>query len=415
MLRSHISFLDETIFCYDNVLICHIILIFFILNNTTRSRLYSKSINTKNERSGEQKDTENKTTQMLQLEFKLADDLEKSLYSMKSKNTRAIIAYVNAKGDTLEQLGESMEFGGTLEEDLAVVREGLEDIDKALLVLRTTQDKPDCCLLLLVSPSVKPKDKMMIATASTYIRKTVDSAGECKITGSDYRVDDRKDILPTLFGVTEEEKESLRTESEKAKLETEAQLAKEAKEEGEKAPRPLMGMGGLLGMSGKACLPESTKEALQKIGKDADEGGAVIIRVHPKTGEFDVSETVSADGVPSKLAAAVPPDAPRFIVTCWPTEEKLEGKVLLLYVCPPDAKPKEKMPYAAAKRSLKTALVDAGLDVAHSFEFDTAENLAELVKAELSDATADLAAIQDIPEKKEDPKDRFKGMPRMFM
>lgn len=357
---------------------------------------------------------------MLQLEFKLSADLKKSLNNMVANNTRAIIALVGSKGDELEQMGDSMEVGGTLEEDLAVVREGLEDVGIALLILRTSKDKPDCSLLLLITAGIKPKDKMLVATASTYIRHSVNSAGQCKITGSDYRVDDRKEIVQSLFGVTEEEKDSLRTEAEQAKLEIAAQLTKEAKEEGEKyqAPRPLMGMGmfGAQSPGARQGLPAPTKEALEKIGKDADYGGAVVISMNSKTSEFEVSTTVSAEDVPSKLSTAVPEDEPRFIVTCWPDEEKLEGKVLLLYICPPGAKPRVKMPYAAGKRSLKAALKDeAGLDVARSFEFDTAENLGALVKAEFTDVTADLEAISDVPEQKADPKDRFKGMPRMLM
>ena len=331
----------------------------------------------------------------LQVDFEFPAELKATLRNLAKDGQRAVVIAV--KGEAMAQVGAPIPVGEHLTGDLVKVRATIGAMDSALVVLRPDPAVPNTTLVTCVTNAIKPKQKMLVATASTHLR----THGDCQLSG-EHRVDEVAQIVPELFGISEEVREALRTDTEKANIEIAKQLKKEEEDaaaRGEDTSRRVAMHEVAAGM------PDATKEALVKVGA---EGGAAVLVLQTKGGSsFDVEHVLPADKVPGGLAAVLPDGAPRFVVCKW-----AGGKNLLLYFVPAAAKPKDKMPYAAAKPSLSKNLKELEVPIARSLEFAATDNIEAAVNEELAAAPLEMAEEE---KKAEAPADKpwMKG-PRMF-
>lgn len=315
----------------------------------------------------------------LSVSFALADCLKDALHSMKHDGKyRALLAVIDQESIKLVKAFDQSESIGA---DLEVVRKAITDdkIEACFVVVRIAEK--EFGQVLMVPDTVKPKIRMLYASSSAHLR----NASGLPI-GSDTHATKVDDLTPAIFNQTEEETRSMMTEKEKIREKMDAMPL---------APAPSA-------MAGVGC---PLSEGAKKAGESFSTGDfrAATFTVGPAG--IDIEKSFPKDASTSDIIEGVPADQPRYIVLSW------EGKTLLVYVCPPGTKPKERMPYASSKASFISQIGNVGVKFDRRIETDEVKNLEEAIAEALQDVD-----FKDLPDTAAPPKAHMmqKG-PRMLI
>lgn len=313
----------------------------------------------------------------LSVDFALGDGLKNALHEMKHDNKyRALIAVIEQENI---QLLKTVDVTDSLTNDLESVRKVIdsEKVEACFVVVRLN-DK-EFGQVLLVPDTVKPKTRMLYASSSAHLRN---SSG--LPIGSDTHAIKVADLTPALFSRTEEETKQMMTEKEKLKEKIDAMPVAPA----------------TTAMAGVGC--PLTPEAIKAVEAfSADEAKAATFTVSQSN--ITVDKTFPKDATTEAIISGVPADQPRYILI------KSDGKVFLVYVCPGNLKPKERMLYAASKNSFIAEMGSRGIKFERRLEIDDINTIEQSIAESLQEV--DLP--KDVPVA---PKANMmqKG-PRMFM
>lgn len=315
----------------------------------------------------------------LSVEFGLTATLTAALDAMRDDPNKYRSVVVTFEGETLTAAGEPIAATADVAADLAQVRSTLSSIPAGFVVMALDGKLS----LVTVSPEgVKPRMRMMLATASSKLRD------DKKLAAGPF-VDSVANITPELFGHKSQpdmrSAEEIRKEDAKKQFEQE-QAAQSA------APR----MHAMHGIAAQ-LTPDATA-ALKAVA--AGERNTAVLAVE--------ESAIALVGDVDHIDQLTVTDVPRFAYT------RCQEKAVLLYAVPEGGKPKVKMQYSLTKQSLVGQLKTLGCTIDKSVETSVASGFADVIGDALNAHPTDAGSEAESKPEAPAQKSFMKG-PRMFM
>lgn len=317
----------------------------------------------------------------LTIDFSIDEDLMKVLHAMKSDpKIRSCFAIIES--ERIKLYKEPLPSTDDLDNDMGDIRRIIvaDKIEACFVVIRI--DDKNFGHITFSPDGVKPKLRMMYAASSAHLRS------KCGLAiGADDHISDFTDINASLYNrdKTDALRKEMMTENEKEH----AAVAKLAP-----APAPVA-------MAGVTCpLTDKAVEAAEAFKKEELKAAVFVIGGNT----IDVEKTFPKDATLAAIVKDIPENQPRYIVISY------ESHSWLVYVCPPGAKPKDRMPYASSKASFISQINDkVSLDLVKRVEIDEAKEMEEAMKYHLK--------ANDLPENVAPvaPKSLMPKGPRMLM
>ena len=316
----------------------------------------------------------------LSVEFAIADDLSKSLDTLRQNLPKYRGVIVEVEKETLTAGSDLCEASENLEADFAQLRSALAGKEAALVVLSIDAR---LTLVTFTPESIKPRQRMIYAASSSRIRDHAKIIGDTHISAIE-------ELSPKLFGHKETDRVVLRSDAEVQKDKIAEMQAKELKD-GPQRAHAMHSMSTTV--SGDALAAAKAVVASEiSVAVLAMQTGSIVL-------ESKVPKSDSIDTV------TVPADEPRFLLV------RSDDRVVLAYVVPEGCKPKIRMQYATTKASLVAELKNAGLSIDRSVECDSLVALPKKIEA----AFTIVAADDDTAQPEAPAKKAFMKGPRMFM
>ncbi|CBH10529.1 G-actin binding protein, putative [Trypanosoma brucei gambiense DAL972] len=274
----------------------------------------------------------------LSVSFKIDSVLQEAFGKIAAEDSRLRALVITVEDETMRLRGAPLEATGNQSDDLVKLRDAItkDGLSAAFLIVKLA--KGEFAQISFCSEDVKPKVRMMHSSGAMHLAE-VSGLQKPPFKLTKRNVERMDDICESLF-----KKES---ESSRAELMTEEEKLHAAVAKLEVAP-PVAVMPGV-------TVPISEEGVLLLKRMANSEVNAVTFAIDKE--KFVVEKSLEAGAAVSALTAAsladdvvalLPEGQPRVVVMRCPTAE---AGVIIVNVCPPTCKPRERMTYSSCRAS----------------------------------------------------------------
>ncbi|EPY27756.1 PTK9 protein tyrosine kinase 9 [Strigomonas culicis] len=323
---------------------------------------------------------------MMRVNFKIDPTLQSTVDEInRGMRLQTVIAIVD--NEIVKMQAEPFNSTCNLSKDCDEIRKRLRaaNLKCAYIVLLVSTNQP--ALIIYVSDTAKPRDRMMYSTGSNHMQEAVQVSSAYCVQCS--AIDE---IGPELFRGSESGKrrEDLMTESERM-------TARIAKMEVAPPPSVLPGVSTPITDEGDDLMTKFAKREVETVSFKIEDS------------RICADAKVVGDKGLQAAAAILPADHPRYVITRFtPAATAAVEKCVLIYVCPQACKPREKMPYASSKASFMTYAHKHGIKFDRSIEVSAVSELVQTAE----DA---FVALEDDSAAPRAPKATAPKGPRMLI
>lgn len=289
----------------------------------------------------------------LAINFQIADEAAAAFTNLGTAETK-LRAVIVALDDEKVVLQKTVEATKDLDADCVNVGDACKLSRTSAGVIFFKTSPTDIYEIVLVPSDAKPKVRLSYASATSHLRTAV----EFKVI-KECHIDKTSEIAASLFHkVSQEDRESMMTDSERVNAETKRQIEEELKTAPVAVALP--GMVTPFTQEAKDALDQFKDGALDAVYLDMVPQGITVVQ------KLDKGVTIA------EMAANLRSATPKFMVARFSPNS--DDKIGLVYLCPPDVKPRVKIVYATSKSSV-VKHIKGVFENLQSFEVEQAATL----------------------------------------